>query len=147
VSTAAATPISILLVEDSPTDAELTCEALRKSRVANDVHVVPDGEAAMAFLRREGDYSDHPRPGLVLLDLNLPRKDGREVLEEVKADPELRRIPVVVLTTSDQDRDILDAYDRHVNAYVKKPVEFDEFFAAVRSIEGFWLVVARLPRA
>jgi two-component system response regulator len=107
--------------------------------------VVRDGEAAIDFVQQRGDYSDRPRPDLILLDLNLPRKDGREVLEELKSDPESRRIPIVVLTTSAEERDVLQAYDRHVNAYVRKPVQFEEFIAAVRAVEGFWLAVVSLP--
>lgn len=139
-------PIQILLVEDSPGDVALTTEALRDARIANDLHVVTDGEAAMAFLRREGEYADVPRPDLVLLDLNLPRKDGREVLSEVKWDHELRRIPIVVLTTSTAEVDILESYDLHANCYISKPVDFGNFLDVVRSIEGFWLSIVRLPK-
>ena len=138
-------PIQILLVEDNPGDVRLTQEALRDARLSNDLHFVGDGEAAMAFLRNEGRYADSPRPDLVLLDLNLPRKSGGEVLAEIKADPDLRRLPVVVLTTSAAERDILHAYDHHVNAYVTKPVDFADFMEAVRSVEDFWLTVVRLP--
>lgn len=138
-------PIQILLVEDNPGDVRLTQEALRDARLSNDLHFVGDGEAAMAFLRNEGSYADSPRPDLVLLDLNLPRKSGGEVLAEIKADPDLRRLPVVVLTTSAAERDILHAYDHHVNAYVTKPVDFADFMEAVRSVEDFWLTVVRLP--
>jgi len=138
-------PIQILLVEDNPGDVRLTQEALRDARLSNDLHFVGDGEAAMAFLRNEGRYADSPRPDLVLLDLNLPRKSGGEVLAEIKADPDLRRLPVVVLTTSAAEREILHAYDHHVNAYVTKPVDFADFMEAVRSVEDFWLTVVRLP--
>jgi two-component system response regulator len=138
-------PIQILLVEDSQDDVELTREALIDSRILNELHVVRDGEAAIEFVRQTGEYADSPRPDLVLLDLNLPRKDGREVLEELKSDPESRRIPIVVLTTSGEDKDILQAYDSHVNAYVRKPLDFDQFIVAVRAIENFWLAVVCLP--
>ena len=138
-------PIHILLVEDSPGDVNLTIPALRDARVANQLHVVNDGEAAMAFLRRMAPYEESPRPDLVLLDLNLPLKDGREVLAEIKQDPALRTIPVVVLTTSSDDFDILNSYQLHANSYVTKPVRFDDFVEAVRSIEGFWLSIVRLP--
>ncbi len=139
-------PIQILLVEDSPGDVALTTEALRDARIANDLHVVGDGEAALAFLRGEGEYAGAPRPDLMLLDLNLPRKDGREVLAEVKWDENLRRIPVVVLTTSTAEVDILRSYDLHANCYISKPVDFGEFLDVVRSIEGFWLSIVRLPK-
>src|ERR671931_546899 len=128
----ALSPIEILLIEDSPSDVRLTIEALRDAKVRNNLHVAANGIAALAFLRREGEYIAAPRPDLILLDLNLPRKDGREVLEEIKSDPDLHRIPDVVLTTSGEDRDILRAYDSNVNAYVRKPVDFDDFIAAVR---------------
>jgi CheY-like chemotaxis protein len=140
-----ARPIEILLVEDSPSDVAMTTAALREGRIANVIHVVDDGEKAMAFLRREGEYSGVPRPDLILLDLNLPRKDGREVLAEVKSDPELHVIPVVILTTSAAEADILRAYDLHANSYVTKPVGFDNFFNAIRDIENFWLSLVRLP--
>ena len=139
-------PIQILLVEDSPGDVALTTEALRDARIANELHVVTDGESAMEFLRRQGEYADAPRPDLVLLDLNLPRKDGREVLAEIKWDDDLRRIPVVVLTTSTADADILRSYDLHANCYISKPVDFPQFLDVVRSIEGFWLSIVRLPK-
>ncbi len=140
-----ARPIEILLVEDSPSDVAMTTAALREGRIANIIHVVDDGEKAMAFLRREGEYSGVSRPDLILLDLNLPRKDGREVLAEVKSDPELLAIPIVVLTTSAAEADILRAYDLHANSYVTKPVGFDNFFNAIRDIENFWLSLVRLP--
>ena len=138
-------PIEILMVEDNPSDVRLTIEAFKDAKVRNRMHVVVDGEDAMEFLRREGRYSDAMRPDLILLDLNLPKKNGREVLAEIKADPELRRIPVVVLTTSDDERDIMAAYDLHVNAYVKKPVDLDQFIKIVEAVEDFWLTVVKLP--
>jgi len=141
-----ARPAEILLVEDSPGDVRLMQEALREGKVANRVHVVSDGEQAMAFLRREPPYADAPRPDLVLLDLNLPKKDGREVLAEMKADPDLHRIPVVVLTTSQAEEDILRAYDLHANCYMTKPVDLMQFLELVKSIELYWLMMVRLPQ-
>lgn len=138
-------PIEILLVEDDPGDVLMTEEALAESKVANNLHVVADGEAAVAFLRREEPYADAPRPGLVLLDLNLPRMDGREVLAVIKEDADLRRIPVVVLTTSESEEDVLRSYDLHANAYVTKPVEFEQFVAVVRQIDDFYISIVRLP--
>jgi chemotaxis family two-component system response regulator Rcp1 len=138
--------IEILLVEDNPGDARLTREALRDGKVRNHLHVVEDGVEAMAFLRREGRYGDAPRPDLVLLDLNLPRKSGREVLADVKSDPALARIPIVVLTTSQADEDVAKAYEYHANCYITKPVDFDQFVGVVRSIEEFWFTIVRLPR-
>ncbi|HLI26557.1 MAG TPA: response regulator [Chloroflexota bacterium] len=138
-------PIEILLVEDSPADVDLTREALEDAKVRNHLSVVADGVEALAFLRREGRYADAPRPDLILLDLNLPKKDGREVLAEIKADPALRRIPVVVLTTSEAEQDILRSYDLHANCYITKPVDLEAFIEVVRSIEGFWLAIVRLP--
>ena len=140
-------PIEILLVEDSPDDAALTIDALRDGRVQNRVAVVEDGVEAMAYLRRDGPYADAPRPDLILLDLNLPRKNGREVLAEVKQDPDLRRIPVVVMTSSDDEKDILAAYNLYVNCYVTKPVDLDQFIKVVKTIEHFWLSVVKLPAA
>ena len=137
--------IEILLVEDNPADVRLTKEALKEGPMVNNLSVVHDGVDAMAFLRRQGKYALAPRPDIVLLDLNLPKKDGREVLAELKEDPNLRRIPVVVLTTSKAEQDILKAYDLHANCYVTKPVDLDEFMLLVRSIEEFWLAVVRLP--
>ncbi|GAA0987762.1 response regulator [Acrocarpospora macrocephala] len=137
--------IDVLLVEDDPGDVLLTQEAFEHNKVRNKLHVVSDGEQAMAFLRRQGDYTDVPRPDLVLLDLNLPRKDGREVLEEIKDDPELRAIPVVVLTTSEAEEDILRSYRLHANAYVSKPVDFDQFIRVVRQIDDFFVTVVKLP--
>jgi two-component system response regulator len=138
-------PVDILLVEDSPTDMLLTEEALVHSKVLNNLHVVEDGVEAMAFLRREGKYADVPRPDLILLDLNLPRKDGREVLTEIKADENLKRIPVVVLTTSRAEEDVARAYGAHANCYIAKPVDFDQFTEVVRTIENFWFTVVVLP--
>ena len=138
-------PIEVLLVEDDPGDVLMTREAFADHRVANRLEVVSNGEDALAYLRQEGPWADATRPDLVLLDLNLPRRDGREVLREVKADPELRRIPVVVLTTSDAEADVLASYDLHANAYVRKPVDFEQFLAAVRAIDDFYLTVVRLP--
>ena len=135
----------ILLVEDSPADVELTRQALADAKVANHVHVVEDGEAAMNFLRREGEHENAPVPDLILLDLNLPRKDGREVLAEIKADPRLKTIPVVVLTTSAADEDILTAYSHHVNSYIRKPVRLSEFVKVVDSIDDYWLAIVTLP--
>jgi chemotaxis family two-component system response regulator Rcp1 len=142
-----AQPVQVLLVEDSPEDVLLTREALKDAEVKSELHVVDDGEKAMAFVRREGPYADAPRPDLVLLDLNLPRKDGREVLAEIKSDPDLHVIPVVVLTTSVSERDVTEAYDHRVNAYVRKPVDLDRFVEVVRSIDDFWFGVVTLPRS
>ncbi|MFN3323479.1 MAG: response regulator [Bryobacteraceae bacterium] len=136
----------ILLVEDNPGDVRLTREALRESTVPCRLTVVPDGEAALKYLRREGVYTDAVRPDLILLDLNLPRKDGREVLCELKRDDDLRQIPVVVLTTSMAEQDIFKAYDLHANCYLQKPVDLDRFLSIVRAIENFWLTVVKLPR-
>jgi chemotaxis family two-component system response regulator Rcp1 len=139
------TPVEILLVEDSPGDVRLTIEALKDAKVRNNLHVAEDGVEAMAFLRREGEYADAPRPDVILLDLNLPKKDGREVLAEVKADADLKRIPVVVLTVSQAEEDILKTYNLHANCYITKPVDLDQFLTVVRSIEDFWLTIVRLP--
>jgi CheY-like chemotaxis protein len=138
-------PIQILLVEDSPSDAKLTLSALKLAKVANELHHVEDGVQAMEFLRRQGKYEKSPGPDLILLDLNLPRKDGREVLKEMKEDPEYSNIPVIVLTTSNAEKDILQSYQLHCNCYVTKPVNFDRFLECVRSIEHFWLSVVVLP--
>lgn len=137
--------VEILLIEDNPADARLTMEALRDANVKNNLHVMTDGVEAMSFLRREGKYSDAVRPDLILLDLNLPKKNGHEVLLEIKADESLLRIPVVMLTTSSAEKDILAAYDRHVNAYVTKPIDLNDFFTAVKGLEDFWLSIVRLP--
>jgi chemotaxis family two-component system response regulator Rcp1 len=138
--------IRILLVEDNPGDVRLTQEALRGAKVANDLQVVGDGEAAIEYLRRRGRYVDAPRPDIVLLDLNLPRLDGREVLMDIKSDPDLAKIPIIILTSSTAERDIHSAYELHANCYISKPVDFTEFIEAVRSLEGFWLRIVRLPR-
>lgn len=138
-------PIQILLVEDSPGDVRLTQEVLHDAKIANDLHVVGDGESAMAFLRQTGEFADGPQPDLVLLDLNLPRKDGREVLAEMSEDEELHRIPVIVLTTSAAEQDILRSYQLSANAYITKPIDLNEFITVVRSIETFWLSIVRLP--
>ena len=139
-------PAEVLLVEDNPGDVRLTLEALKEGNVLNRVSVVPDGVEAMAFLRRQGPYADAPRPNLILLDLNLPKKDGREVLAEIKADPDLKRIPIVILTTSQAEEDIARTYDLHANCYVTKPVDLDKFLEVVRSIEDFWLAFVQLPQ-
>jgi chemotaxis family two-component system response regulator Rcp1 len=135
----------ILLVEDNPGDARLAQEALKEGRMTSRLKVVVDGVEAMSFLRREGPYAGSPRPNLILLDLNLPRKDGRQVLAELKADEDLRRIPVVVLTTSQAEQDILRSYDLHANCYITKPVDLDRFISVVRSIEEYWCSVVTLP--
>ena len=137
--------IRLLLVEDNPGDADLAREALENSKVRNNLHVVGDGEAAMAFLRRHGKYAAAPRPDLVLLDLNLPKKDGREVLAEVKADDVLKRIPVVILTTSKAEEDILKTYNLHANCYITKPIDLNQFIKVVQSIEEFWFTIVKLP--
>jgi CheY-like chemotaxis protein len=138
--------IEVLLVEDDPGDVLMTREALAVNRVAHNLHVVPDGVVAMDFLHKRGQYADAPTPDLVLLDLNLPRMDGREVLAAVKGDPDLRQIPVVVLTTSEAEQDVLRSYELHANAYVSKPVDFDRFIEVVRQIDAFFVSVVRLPR-
>jgi two-component system, chemotaxis family, response regulator Rcp1 len=138
-------PIEILLVEDSPGDIRLTQEALREGKVRNHLHVVHDGEAALAFLHGEGEYPGVPRPDVILLDLNLPKKDGREVLEQIKQDPELRSIPVVILTSSQAEEDICRAYALHANCYVTKPVVMEQFITIVKSIGSFWFTIVKLP--
>jgi CheY-like chemotaxis protein len=137
--------INILLVEDNPGDVRLTKEAFKEARVNNNLHVAWDGVEAMDFLRHKGKFSDVPRPDLILLDLNMPRKNGREVLAEIKEDPELMRIPVVVLTMSHAEEDILKSYDLHANCYISKPVDIERFIEVVSSIEGFWLTIVKLP--
>jgi CheY-like chemotaxis protein len=137
--------VDVLLVEDDDGDVLMTREAFEHHKIRNKLHVVQDGEEALQFLRREGPYVDAPRPGLILLDLNLPRRDGREVLAELKADPELRVIPVVVLTTSEAEEDILRSYTLHANAYVSKPVDFDRFIDVIRQIDDFFVTVVKLP--
>jgi two-component system, chemotaxis family, response regulator Rcp1 len=139
-------PIEVLLVEDNPGDVRLTREALRDSKVLSTLAVVRDGEEALAYLRREPPFAAVPRPDLILLDLNLPRRDGREVLASVKADPALRSIPVVILTSSDAERDIARAYELNANCYITKPVDLDQFTTVVRAIEDFWFTVVRLPQ-
>ena len=138
-------PIEILLVEDNPGDVELTREALRDGKIHTNLSVVNDGVEALAFLRREGAHAGAPRPDLILLDLNLPKKDGRAVLGDIKQDPALRHIPVVVLTSSQAEQDIVRAYDLHANCYVTKPVDLDQFITIVRSIEQFWFTIVKLP--
>lgn len=138
-------PVEILLVEDNPGDVDLTLEALEDAKMRNNVSVARDGQEALDFLRRKEGFEDTPRPDLILLDLNLPRKDGREVLATIKEDPDLKRIPVVVLTTSTDEKDVLEAYEHRANAYIVKPVDFGQFFKAVRSLEDFWLTVVKLP--
>ena len=146
IDLAEARPIEILLVEDDPGDVLITSEALEQSKLVNNLHTVENGEEAVAYLRREGAYADAVRPDLVLLDLNLPRRDGREVLAEIKADPDLRRIPVVVLTTSSAEEDVLRSYDLHANAYITKPVDFARVVDVVRQVDEFFFTVVRLPR-
>jgi CheY-like chemotaxis protein len=137
--------VEVLLVEDDPGDVLMTKEAFQDYKVKNQLHVVNDGTEAMAFLRREGDHASAPRPDLVLLDLNLPKMDGREVLQAIKSDPELASIPVVVLTTSEAEEDVLRSYTLHANAYVTKPVDFERFIEVVRQIDDFFVTVVRLP--
>lgn len=139
-------PIEILLVDDSAADVRLTEEALGEGKVLNRLSVVEDGVEALAYLRRERRYRESARPDLILLDLNLPRKDGREVLEEIKNDPDLRRIPVVILTTSSAGKDILKSYDLHANCYITKPVDLEQFITVVKSVENFWLTIVELPK-
>ena len=138
-------PIEILLVEDNPGDVRLTKEALKEGKVYSNLHTVKDGVEAMEYLRREGRFKEAPRPDIILLDLNLPRKDGREVLEEIKSDEKLKRIPVVVLTTSKAEEDVLRTYNLHANCYVTKPVDLEKFIVVIKSIDAFWLTVATLP--
>lgn len=137
--------VDVLLVEDDDGDVLMTKEAFEHHKIRNNLHVVNDGEQALQFLRREGEYADAPRPGLILLDLNLPRRDGREVLAELKNDPELRLIPVVVLTTSEAEEDIVRSYALHANAYVSKPVDFERFIEVIRQIDDFFVTVVKLP--
>lgn len=139
-------PIEILLVEDNPGDVLLTKEALTEAKVYNNLHVVGDGDAALDFLNKQGEYTDVPRPELVLLDLNLPGRDGREVLAEIKESSELKTIPVVVLTTSTNEEDILRSYEYHANCYITKPLDLDQFVKVVRSIEDFWFSIVTLPK-
>jgi len=137
--------IDILLVEDNPADVELTQEAFKEGKLCNKLHVVWDGVQALAFLRKESGYADTPRPDLILLDLDLPKKDGREVLAEVKADPDLKCIPVIILTTSQEEQDVLVSYNDHANCYINKPVDLEQFLQVVTQIEEFWLTVVKLP--
>ena len=143
--TQAPVPIDILLVEDDPGDVLMTREAFAHHKIRNPLHVAEDGVEALRFLKREGPFGEAPRPGLILLDLNLPRKDGRELLGEIKQDPGLRTIPVVVLATSEAEEDILRSYELHANAYVTKPVDFEKFVEVVRKIDDFWVTVVKLP--
>ncbi|MBP7591060.1 MAG: response regulator [Chloroflexi bacterium] len=138
-------PVKILLVEDNPGDIRLTKEALREGKVNNEMFIVTDGLEALAFLNQKGQYANAPRPDVILLDLNLPLMNGAEVLANIKADPRLKRIPVIVLTTSDDERDILKSYDLHANAYVTKPVDLEHFIEIIGQIEGFWLTIVKLP--
>jgi CheY-like chemotaxis protein len=140
-------PIEILLVEDSPDDAQMTIDGLEDSKVRNQIHLVEDGVEALQFLRREGPHASAPRPDLILLDLSLPRLSGLEVLAEIKQDPDLRRIPVVIMTGSRREEDVLKAYHHHANCYVTKPVDLQQFLVVVHKIEDFWLTVVKLPRA
>lgn len=139
-------PVQILIVEDNPADARLVREVMRDSKVLNEIHWVPDGVEALAFLRGQGKYADAPRPNLIFLDLNMPRKDGREVLAEVKADEQLKRIPIVVMTSSQAEEDVARAYDQHANCYVRKPIDFDQFHSVVKTLENFWFATVELPR-
>ena len=139
-------PVEILLVEDNPGDARLAEEALKESKVRNNLYHVKDGVEAMQFMRQQAEYASVPPPDLILLDLNLPRKDGREVLAEIKEDPELRLVPVVVLTTSEAERDLVKSYDLHANAYIVKPIDLDRFIEVVQAIESFWFTIVKLPQ-
>jgi len=138
-------PAEILLVEDNPGDVRLTQEAFKENKVRNSLSVVEDGIEALGFLRKEGKYADVPRPDLIMLDLNLPKKDGREVLSEIKEDPSLKRIPVVVLTTSKAEEDVIRMYNYHANCYITKPVDLEQFITVVKTIEDFWLTLVKLP--
>lgn len=138
-------PADFLLVEDNPGDVRLTQEALKSHKVQNNLHVVTDGEQAMAFLRRQGKYADAPRPDIILLDLNLPKKDGREVLAEIKSDSSLKTIPVVIITSSEAEQDVIKSYNLNANCYVTKPVNLDQFIKVVQSINDFWLTIVKLP--
>ena len=140
-----ALPIEILLVEDNPGDIRLTTEALKEQKVLNNLHVVTDGEEALAFLRRQGQYAKAVRPDLILLDLNLPKKDGREVLKEIKTDDGLKSIPVVVLTVSKSEEDIMKSYDLHANCYISKPVDLIQFMKVTKSVQEFWFTIVKLP--
>jgi len=144
-SAAMGRPIEILLVEDNPGDVRLTQEALKEGKVLNELNVVMDGIEALNYLRKTGKYADAVIPDIILLDLNLPKKDGREVLAELKADPKLRRIPVVVLTTSKAEEDVLRSYDLHANCYITKPVDLEQFIEVVKAVEDYWFTVVKLP--
>ncbi|KKN34427.1 hypothetical protein LCGC14_0793750 [marine sediment metagenome] len=137
--------VEILLVEDSPGDIRLTQEALKDSKISNNLHVVMDGEEALAFLKKEGRFSEKPRPDLILLDLNLPKKDGREVLAEIKRDERLKRIPVVILTISEAEEDIYKSYNLHANCYITKPVDLEQFIKVIKATENFWFTIVTLP--
>jgi CheY-like chemotaxis protein len=138
-------PIEILLVEDNPGDSRLAREAMKDYKLTNNLYIVEDGVEAMNFLRKEGKYAMAPRPDLIILDLNLPKKDGREVLAEIKTDDDLKRIPVVILTISKAEEDILNTYNLHANCYISKPIDLDQFMKVVKSIEDFWLTIVKLP--
>jgi chemotaxis family two-component system response regulator Rcp1 len=140
-------PVEVLLIEDNPGDVRLTMEAFKEGKIRNHLSVVSDGVEALAFLRREGPYANAPRPDIILLDLNLPKKDGRDVLAEIKAEEDLKRIPVVVLTTSNAEKDILGAYDLHTNRYITKPVDFAQFVTAVKLIEDFWFAIIKMSKS
>ena len=137
--------VEILLVEDNPGDVRLTQEAFKEGSILNNLHVVKDGVEAMSFLRQEGSYAGSVQPDIIILDLNLPRKDGRETLAEIKADPNLKRIPVIILTTSKAEEDVLNSYDLHANCYITKPINLNEFMKVIRTIEDFWFMIVRLP--
>jgi len=138
-------PVDILLVEDNPADVRLTREALREGKVRNNLHVMQDGQEALDFLFQNGKYAQAPRPDIILLDLNLPKKDGREVLAEIKSSPQLRAIPVTILTISKAEEDILKTYEHHANCYIIKPIDMDQFLRVMRSVEDFWLEIVKLP--
>lgn len=138
-------PIDILMVEDDPEDVQLTRDALKNGKFLNALHVMSDGEEALAYLKRQGRHADAARPDLILLDLNLPKMNGRELLQEIKKDPELKIIPVVILTTSEEDKDVLESYQLYANCYIIKPVDLDQFVRVAKSIESFWLTIVKLP--
>jgi chemotaxis family two-component system response regulator Rcp1 len=138
-------PVEILLVEDNPGDARLAQEAFKESKIRNELHLVGDGIEALDFLRKKGKHKQASRPDLIILDLNLPKKDGREVLAEIKEDPDLKRIPVVILTISNDEADVLKTYDLHANCYITKPIDLDQFIKVVKSVEDFWLTIVKLP--
>jgi CheY-like chemotaxis protein len=137
--------INILLVEDNPGDAELTKEAFKEGKIANNIEVVVDGEQAMEYLRKEGEYAQSITPDIILLDLNLPKKDGREVLHEIKNDKNLKKIPVIILTTSQAEEDVQNAYDNHANCFIRKPVDMNKFIEVAHQVENFWLSIVKLP--